>query len=297
MKNIINREVTGVKRTVQWLILLAGIVISPALMAQQNAATLDHIQNNSVLNVGYRQLPPFSFTDNNGKVTGYTIAVCNMIADKLRQYLKLNNLTIHYIPVNFGERFTALNTRKIDMDCSVNTNAPERMSSVSFSIDYYTAKMRIISLRKNNIHSIVDLKGRTVSLPGSSKDLLEFNKANREQHLNISTITTTTINSAFDKMAHNEAAALFLDDVLAWPLINHSEQPELFSVSAQSIGNDMHYAIMMRKNDPQFVTFVNSTLKDFFASPINAQLRKKWLSPWSCEKMKIPSPGSCQHNN
>lgn len=54
---------------------------------------------------------------------------------------------------------------------------------------------------------------------------------------------------------------------------------------------------MMRKNDPQFVTFVNSTLKDIFASPVNAQLRNKWLSPWSCEKLKNPSPGSCQNNN
>lgn len=80
-------------------------------------------------------------------------------------------------------------------------------------------------------------------------------------------------------MAHNESAAFFVDDILAWPLINHSEQPELFSVSAQSIGNDMHYAIMMRKNDPQFVAFVNSTLKDFFASPTNMQLRKKWCLP------------------
>ncbi|CAH6570810.1 Glutamate/aspartate import solute-binding protein, partial [Citrobacter freundii] len=286
-----------VKRTVQWLILLAGIIISPTLMAQQNAATLDHIQNSSVLNVGYRQLPPFSFTDSNGKVTGYTIAVCKMIADKLRLYLKLNSLTIHYIPVNFGERFAALSSHKIDMDCSVNTNAPERMSSVSFSTDYYVAKMRIISLRKNNIHSLADLKGRTVSLTGSSKDLLEFNKTNREQHLNISIITAPTIHGAFNKMAHNESAAFFVDDILAWPLISHSEQPELFSVSSESIGNDMHYGIMMRKNDPQFVTFVNSTLKDIFASPVNAQLRNKWLSPWSCEKLKNPSPGSCQNNN
>ena len=54
---------------------------------------------------------------------------------------------------------------------------------------------------------------------------------------------------------------------------------------------------MMRKNDPQFVTFVDSTLKDFFASPANVQLRKKWLSPWSCEKLKNPSPGSCQHSH
>ncbi|MEG0953843.1 MAG: transporter substrate-binding domain-containing protein, partial [Citrobacter sp.] len=162
MKNIIKHEMARIKRVAQGLILLAGLTVSPVLMAQQNAATLEHIQISSVLNVGYRQLPPFSFTDQNGKVTGYTIAVCNLIADKLRQYLKLNNLTIHYIPVNFAERFSALKTRKIDMDCGVNTNAPERTSSVSFSVNYYIAKMRIISLRKNNIHSLADLKGRTV---------------------------------------------------------------------------------------------------------------------------------------
>ncbi|WP_196209765.1 transporter substrate-binding domain-containing protein [Citrobacter sp. Res13-Sevr-PEB04-36] len=297
MNNIIKHEIARVKRVAQWLILLSGLTVSPLLMAQQNAATLDHIQNSSVLNVGYRQLPPFSFTDHNGKVTGYTIAVCNLIADKLRQYLNLNSLTIHYIPVNFAERFSALKTRKIDMDCSVNANAPERTSRVSFSVDYYIAKMRIISLRKNNIHSLADLKGRTVSLPGSSKDLLEFNKANREQHLNISTITTTTINGAFNKMAQNESAALFIDDILAWPLINHSEQPDTFSMSAETIGSDMHYAIMMRKNDPQFVTFVDSSLKTIFASPINTQLRKKWLAPYSCKKMGNQPPTQCQHHH
>lgn len=286
-----------VKRAMHWLILLVGIIASPVLMAQQDASTLEHIQNNSVLNVGYRQLPPFSFTDHNGKVTGYTIAVCNIIADKLRLYLKLDTLTIHYIPVNFAERFSALKNRKIDMDCSVNANAPERISSVSFSVDYYIAKMRIISLRRNNIHTIEDLKGRTVSLPGSSKDLLEFNKTNREKHLNISTMTSTTINGAFNKMAQNESAAFFIDDILAYPLINHSEHPEIFSISAETIGTDMHYAIMMRKNDPRFVAFVDSTLKTIFASQTDVQLRKKWLMPYSCQNMKNQPPIGCPQRN
>ena len=70
MKNIIKHEMARIKRVAQGLILLAGLTVSPVLMAQQNAATLEHIQISSVLNVGYRQLPPFSFTDQNGKVTG-----------------------------------------------------------------------------------------------------------------------------------------------------------------------------------------------------------------------------------
>lgn len=297
MKNIINNEMKRVKRAMRWLILLLGIAVSPVLIAQQDAATFEHIQNSSVLNVGYRQLPPFSFTDDSGKITGYSITLCNIIADKLRQYLKLNTLTIHYIPVNFAERFAALHSRKIDMDCSVNANAPERASSVSFSIDYYIAKMRIISLRQNNIRSLADLKGRTVSLTDSSKDLLEFNKANREQQLNMSTIASATIIGAFNKMAQDKAAAFFIDDILGYSLINHSERPEAFSVSSETIGADMHYAIMMRKNDPRFVAFVDTTLEAIFASPANEQLRKKWLMPNSCKNMKNKPSNGCQQYN
>ncbi|EPJ3207775.1 hypothetical protein LL364_004096 [Citrobacter freundii] len=68
-------------------------------------------------------------------------------------------------------------------------------------------------------------------------------------------------------------------------------------MSSETIGSDMHYAIMMRKNDPQFVAFVNSTLKNIFASPLDAQLRKKWLMPDSCKNINHQPAVHCQHSN
>ncbi|BCG08183.1 ABC transporter substrate-binding protein [Buttiauxella agrestis] len=269
---------TGLKVLLRALALLPLILAPNYLRADGTSATLDHIKESNALNIGYRQLEPFSFRDVGGKVTGYTISLCNMIADELRVSLGKKNLAVHYIPTLFTERVNSLNSGKIDLDCSVNTDAPERKKSVSFSVDYFVAHMRIISLRQNNIHTLEDLKGRTVSVPRGSKDLLEFNRVNREKHLSISIITSDTVQDAFDMMAQKRTAAIILDDILAYPIINQNEHPEDFSVSQDVVGEKMKYAIMMRKEDPQFVAFVDKTLGRIFESPVNTQLTHKWLT-------------------
>lgn len=259
------------------LALLSLIMMSYSLRATPVSPTFEHIKSSGTLNIGYRQLDPFSYKDSDGKITGYTITVCNMIAEELRLTLGLKKLAIHYIPVIFSQRINALNSNKIDMDCSVNTDAPERKNSVSFSIDYFVANMRVISLRKNNIQTLNDLKGHAVSVPRGSKDLLEVNKVNREKHLNLSIVTSDTVQDAFDMMVQHRTAAILLDDILAYPMINRSAHPEGFTVSKEVVGEKMKYAIMMRKQDPLFVAFINKTLENIFESPVNTQMTNKWL--------------------
>ena len=275
MKNSFNLKI---KYLFSALILLPFSMVSQQLSAEQKSVTLDHIKSSSTINIGYRQLEPFSFRDSDGKVTGYTIELCNMIADQLRVSLGIKKLAIHYIPILFTERVSALNSSKIDLDCSVNTVAPERQNSVSFSVDYFVANMRIISLRTNNIKSLNDLKGRAIAVPRGSKDLLELNRINREKNLSLSIVTSDTVEDAFDMMMQKRTAALILDDIVAYPYINQSEHPEDFTVSSEVVGDKMKYALMMRKEDPLFVAFVDKTLGQIFESPLNAQLTSKWLA-------------------
>lgn len=274
MKKIFSSKLKLLFRTT---IFLALATVSHSMSAAPVSPTLEHIKQSDTLNIGYRQLAPLSFRADDGKVTGYTITLCNLIADELRHSLGLKKLAIHYIPILFTDRVTSLNSSKIDMDCSVNTDAPERKSSVSFSIDYYVANMRIISLGKNNIRTLNDLKGRTVSVPRGSKDLLELNRVNREKHLSLSIITSDTVEDAFNMMAQHRTAAVMLDDILAYPFINQSEHPDDFTVSHEVVGDKMKYAIMMKKQDPQFVAFVDKTLEHIFESPQHTQLVNKLL--------------------
>lgn len=288
MKNSFNLKI---KYLFSALILLPFSMVSQQLSAEQKSVTLDHIKSSSTINIGYRQLEPFSFRDSDGKVTGYTIELCNKIADQLRVSLGIKKLAIHYIPILFTERVSALNSSKIDLDCSVNTVAPERQNSVSFSVDYFVANMRIISLRTNNIKSLNDLKGRAIAVPRGSKDLLELNRINREKNLSLSIVTSDTVEDAFDMMMQKRTAALILDDILAYPYINQSEHPEDFTVSSEVVGDKMKYALMMRKEDPLFVAFVDKTLGQIFESPLNAQLTSKWLA----QKVVMKNTQNTQH--
>ncbi len=274
MKNLFSLKL---KHLLNALMFIPLSMASQPLSAEPTSVTLEHIKSSNTLNIGYRQLEPFSFRDSDGKVTGYTIALCNMIADELRVSLGIKKLAVHYIPILFTERVSALNSSKIDLDCSVNTVAPERQSSVSFSIDYFVAHMRIVSFRTNNINSLNDLKGRAIAVPRGSKDLLELNKINREKNLSLSIVTSDTVQDAFDMMTQKRTAALILDDILAYPYINQSEHPEDFTISSEVVGVKMKYALMMRKEDPLFVAFVDKTLGQIFKSPLNTQLVSKWL--------------------
>ncbi|RPH27265.1 amino acid ABC transporter substrate-binding protein [Buttiauxella warmboldiae] len=283
MKKSFNQKI---KHLLSVLILLPLPIVSQPLAAKPTSHTLDHIKASSTLNIGYRQLKPFSFREADGTVTGYTISLCNIIADDLRLSLGMKKLAIHYIPVTFTDRVSALNSSKIDLDCSVNTIAPERKKSVAFSSDYYVANMRIISLRYNNIHFLNDLQGRTISTPRGSKDLLELNRINREKKLSISFVTSDTTEEAFEMMAKKRTAALLLDDILAYQFINQSEHPEDFTVSHEVVGEKMKYGLMMRKDDPLFVAFVDKTLEQILRSPRHAQIANKWL----VQKVMMKSP-------
>lgn len=275
MKNLFSLKL---KHLLNALMFIPLSMASQPLSAEPTSVTLEHIKSSNTLNIGYRQLEPFSFRDSDGKVTGYTIALCNMIADELRVSLGIKKLAVHYIPILFTERVSALNSSKIDLDCSVNTVAPERQNSVSFSIDYFVANMRIVSFRNNNIKTLNDLKGRAIAVPRGSKDLLELNRINREKNLSLSIVTSDTVEDAFDMMTQKRTAALMLDDILAYPYINQSEHPEDFVVSHEVVGDKMKYALMMRKKDPMFVAVVDKTLGEIFESPLNAQLVNKWLT-------------------
>lgn len=260
------------------LLLVCLPAMSQAENAMPNISTLAHIRSSHTLNVGFRENPPFSYTDSGGKITGYTIALCNMIAKSISSELGLKKMAVHYIPVSFAERMAFLNSRKIDIDCSVNADTPERTGSVTFSKDYFVARMRIVSLRRNNLLTLHALKGKTVSIPAGSKDLLEMNRINREQQLNMSLVSTVNVQSAFDRVIQNHTSAMILDDILAWPLINQSGQPDDFTVSHETFGPDMKYALMIKKDEPAFVSLVNQSLEDILHSPGNAELSKRWLT-------------------
>jgi ABC-type amino acid transport substrate-binding protein len=115
------------------LIALAAFV-SPA----SSAGTLDRIRQNGKVMLGYRaDAQPFSYRDESGNPAGYSVALCQGIADGLKTDLGLANLSIEWVPVTIDDRFSAVQQGKVDLLCGADTETLSRRKEVSFSLPIY----------------------------------------------------------------------------------------------------------------------------------------------------------------
>jgi polar amino acid transport system substrate-binding protein len=120
------------------LLFASLIAASSAMLWQQAAAaTLDRVKETKKLTLGYRSdAPPLSF-DDGGKPAGYSVALCQLIADQMKADLSLPDLNVQWTPVTLDDRFSALKEGKIDLLCGASSVTLTRRKDVSFSIPIF----------------------------------------------------------------------------------------------------------------------------------------------------------------
>jgi polar amino acid transport system substrate-binding protein len=141
------------------------------------AGTLDRIRQAGKIELGFRaDARPFSYKDESGKAAGYSIALCEKIADDVKAELALPALTVEWVPVTLEDRFQAVQQGKVDLLCGADTATLTRRKDVSFSIPIFPSGIGAI-LRADAPVQLRDvLAGRPSSGPiwrGSPARILE----------------------------------------------------------------------------------------------------------------------------
>ena len=118
-------------------LLLMGLAATlPALAA----GTLDKARDSGKLSLGYRaDTRPFAYTDTSGKAAGFSVALCQTVADAVKAELKLPALTVDFVPVTAANRFELLQQGRIDLSCGTDTPTLERRGTIDFSIPIFAA--------------------------------------------------------------------------------------------------------------------------------------------------------------
>ena len=118
------------------VLLVAGL--SLALSVPAAAGTLDRIRSSGKIALGYRaDARPLSYRDESGAAAGYSVALCQKIADQLKADLKLPALKTEWVPVTLSDRFAAVQQGKVDLLCAADSVTLARRADVSFSIPIY----------------------------------------------------------------------------------------------------------------------------------------------------------------
>jgi putrescine:ornithine antiporter len=123
----------------------------PLVLAQKPAApapavttpsapvgTMGRIRETGRIRLGYRaDARPFSYRDDGGQPTGYSVVLCQRIADALKGESGLGAVAVEWVPVTVENRFQALQQGQIDLLCGAETVTIARRADVSFSIPIF----------------------------------------------------------------------------------------------------------------------------------------------------------------
>jgi ABC-type amino acid transport substrate-binding protein len=115
------------------LLAVAALALAEAALA--SAGTLDQIKTGARIRLGYRSdARPLSYRDESGSPAGYSVALCQRIADATKAELGLADLTVQWVPVTIENRFRAVQQGEVDLVCGAETATLARRSEVAFSI-------------------------------------------------------------------------------------------------------------------------------------------------------------------
>ncbi|WP_211317669.1 amino acid ABC transporter substrate-binding protein [Edaphovirga cremea] len=266
------------------VLFIVTITVSHLSRAADSLSTLEKVRQTKTLKVGYGNTAPFSYVSPDGKVIGYSIDLCQRVAEAIRIQLGLDTLNIDYVFRTPANRVQMLNSGDIDLECVASSNTAERRRNAAFSISHFVVNTRFVSLVKNHLNTLDDLRGRSVSIVLGTVNIGPINQVNRDKKLNLSIAITDSLQKAFDMVSQEKVSAFAMDDILLHTMIANSSNPQDYVISNETVGEETEYGLMMRLDDKDFHNAVNTALKQIYASNEIDAIYARWFTQ--------PLPGS-----
>ena len=271
--------------------LACALVAAPAL-AQ---STVDKIKQTGAITIGHRDASiPFSYYDDQQKVVGYSMDICNRIVDDVKKELNMPNLKVNYQLVTSANRIPLMANGTIDLECGSTTNNLDRQKQVSFTNTHFVTANRWVAKKSSNLKSLNDLKGKTVVSTAGTTNIKQITELNAAQNLGLNIISANGHPEAFQMVETGRAVAFVMDDILLYSLAAQSRTPADYEISPVALSVEP-YGIMLRKDDPAFQKIVDaSTANTYKSGAINAIYDKWFLKPVPPKGINLNVPVSPQ---
>lgn len=237
--------------------------------------TLKKIHDTGLITLGYREAAiPFAYVNDKGKPVGYTMDLCYAVVDAVKTALNMPNLRVREMSVTPQNRIPLVKNGTVDLDCAPNTITPERAEQVGFSNPYYVSEVRLLANKKDNIRGLDDLKGQNlVASAGSTGERLARLQAEKG---GFRVIPARDHGESMMTLETGRAKAFALDDVLLAGLRATAREPGDFAIVGAPLETELN-ALMLRRDDPQFKRFVDTTLAHVFSSDEIRRIQRKWF--------------------
>ena len=136
---------------------IAGLAAANA----DDGPTLQKIRKSAAITIGYRDAAiPFSYAGAEQKPIGFSLDLCGLIAEKVKEKLRLSEIKIDYKPVTDANRAALVKDGAVDIECGATPKTADLAKDAAFSIPIYASELRWLVLRQIRVE-----KGRRAPQP------------------------------------------------------------------------------------------------------------------------------------
>lgn len=296
-------------------LLAPGLLVGTAALAQQQEAatpesavpaavaaaqsapgTLERIRTNGRLTIAYRSdARPLSFNDPAGKPAGYTVELCQRVADALKTDLQLGSLEVNWLPVTGSAGILELKQSRADLLCG-ELESLEARKHASFSVPVFPAgvgallrsdapeRLRTV-LAGEKVGARPLWRGATAALDQRTFAVVEGSPvadwlAGRIDTFKVmATIHKVgSIDDGVQQVLDGEADVLFGERTVLLDALNRSNQADSLSVIGRQFTLSP-VAIGMARGEEDLRFAVDRALSRLYRSPDFSTLYTQWFGP------------------
>ncbi|WP_321898679.1 putrescine-ornithine antiporter [Paraburkholderia heleia] len=258
------------------------------------SATLLRIGQSGTIRMGYlSDARPYAYRDASGQVTGYTVALCQKIAEQIRSETGLATLRIQWVPLPQGDDTRALREKRVDLVCGVLDTLTNRQG-MSFSIPVYPggigallrtdapSGLREILSGERLSHPIWRaspaklLSRQTVSVVADSPAQRWLGDKLDKFAISATIIPVTSIQAGFQKVTDRQSSVFFADRALLIAAAHDSPAANDLVVLDRHF-TSVSVAIGMTRGDDDLRLLVDRTLSRLYGSPEFAAVYERWF--------------------
>lgn len=266
------------------LAALSWLALAPATALAQRAATgitpfsgtLQKIYESGVIRIGHRlNSPPFAFLDAGGRPIGYSLDLCDVVVEEVGLEVR-RELRVQYVPVTPENRFDQVTSGAVDLECGSTTHTRERAATVAFSPTIFVTGTKLLVKRTGNIRSVRDLDGKTIVLTSGTVHAEALPQLAARRKIAPKFVNAQDHDASFAMLADGRADAFANDDVQLYGMVAARNAAADYRVTGDFLSY-ADYALMMRKDDPDFAAVVQRAFQRLAGSREVRDIYRKWF--------------------
>lgn len=256
---------------------LALVLAAGAAQSQNLDGRLQKIAAGKSVSIAYRaDAAPFSFTDANQQVTGFSIDLCKRVVNSIERQLKVPRLQVNWVPVTTATRFDAVAKGQADMECGSSTVTLSRLKQVDFSSFIFIESTGLLTKAAFGLRSLSDLAGRSIAVVAGTTNERAVHEQLRRRQLNATVVPFRTRDEAFTALEDGKVDAFASDKLLLLGAAGKARDQKSLYLLPDQLSFEP-YGIALPRGDSDFRLAVNTGLAQIYRSGEITEIFGRWF--------------------